>query len=85
MIDGRITVISGTKAQRQELQAALDQLEAEGDIWYGLFTSGESIISCYGNMNEKHIHILLDGSDGGYTRAATMHEKETGGAAAANG
>lgn len=83
VIDGRInTVISGTKAQRQELQAALDQLEAEGDIWYGLFTSGESIISCYvRNMNEKHIHFV-DGGDGGYTRAATMLKKKLAGAAA---
>ena len=77
VIDGRInTVISGTTAQRQELQVALDQLEAEGDIWYGLFTSGESVISCYvRNMNEKHIHFV-DGGDGGYTRAATMLKKK---------
>lgn len=71
VIDGRInTVISGTTAQRQELKEALDQLEQSGLIWYGLFVSKESVLSCYvRNMNEKHIHFV-DGSDGGYTRAA---------------
>lgn len=77
VIDGRInTVISGTSGQREELQAALDELEASGDIWYGLFTSKESVLSCYvRNMNEKHIHFV-DGADGGYTRAATMLKKK---------
>ncbi len=71
VIDGRInTVISGTTAQRQELKEALDQLEQSSLIWYGLFVSKESVLSCYvRNMNEKHIHFV-DGSDGGYTRAA---------------
>lgn len=71
VIDGRInTVISGTTAQRLELKEALDQLEQSGLIWYGLFVSKESVLSCYvRNMNEKHIHFV-DGSDGGYTRAA---------------
>lgn len=73
VIDGRInTVISGTILQRQELQAALDELEQSGDIYYGLFVSKESVLSCYvRNMNEKHIHFV-DGSDGGYTKAAGM-------------
>lgn len=77
VIDGRInTVISGTTAQREELQYALDELESSGKIWYGLFTSKESVLSCYvRNMNEKHIHFV-DGSDGGYTRAASMLKKK---------
>lgn len=77
VIDGRInTVISGTTAQRMELQSALDELEGSDDIWYGLFTSKESVLSCYvRNMNEKHIHFV-DGSDGGYTKAAGMLKKK---------
>jgi Protein of unknown function (DUF3095) len=73
VIDGRInTVISGTTQQRQELQAALDALEQSGDIYYGFFVSKESVLSCYvRNMHEKHIHFV-DGSDGGYTKAAGM-------------
>lgn len=77
VMDGRInTVISGTKEQRQQLTAALDKLEQQGDILYGIYASGESVISCYvRNMNEKHIHFV-DGSNGGYTMAAGMLKKK---------
>lgn len=77
VIDGRInTVISGTTAQRRELESALDEMEKSGDIYYGLFVSRESVLSCYvRNMNEKHIHFV-DGSDGGYTRAAGVLKKK---------
>jgi len=77
VIDGRInTVISGTTTQRQALEAALNELEQTGDIYYGLFVSKESVLSCYvRNMNEKHIHFV-DGSDGGYTKAATMLKRK---------
>jgi hypothetical protein len=77
VIDGRInTVISGTATQREQLLAALDELEEQNEILYGLFASGESVISCYvRNMNEKHIHFI-DGSEGGYTRAAGMLKKK---------
>jgi hypothetical protein len=77
VIDGRInTVISGTATQRKQLLAALDKLEEQNEIIYGLFASGESVISCYvRNMNEKHIHFI-DGSEGGYTRAAGMLKKK---------
>lgn len=73
VIDGRInTVISGTQAQRIKLQEALDEMERDTGIVYGLYVSRESIMSCYvRNMNEKHIHFV-DGSDGGYTKAAIM-------------
>jgi hypothetical protein len=77
VIDGRInTVISGTTAQRVRLQAALDELEQAGYIYYGLFVSKESVMSCYvKNMHEKHIHFV-DGSDGGYTKAAGVLKKK---------
>ena len=77
VIDGRInTVISGTAEQRKELETALGELEEQGLIWYGLFVSRESVLSCYvRNMHEKHIHFV-DGSDGGYTRAAIMLKKK---------
>lgn len=73
VIDGRIsTVISGTAAQRRELEKELDKLETEGAIVYGLYVSRESVLSCYvRNRNEEHVHFV-DGADGGYTRAAMM-------------
>ena len=77
VMDGKInTVISGTNKQRELLQAALDEMEKNGEISYGLFVSKESVMSCYvRNMNEDHIHFV-DGSEGGYTRAAGVLKKK---------
>jgi hypothetical protein len=73
VIDGKInTVISGTIKQRRELQFALDELEQEGAILYGLHISSASIMSCYvRDLVDGHIHFV-DGSEGGYTQAAKM-------------
>jgi hypothetical protein len=77
VIDGRInTVISGTKNQREQLEKALNELEKEGLIRYGFFVSKESVMSCYvRSMDENHVHFV-DGSDGGYTKAASMLKKK---------
>lgn len=78
VIDGKInTVISGTVRQRQQLQEALDKLEQAGSISYGLFVSKESVMSCYvRRMDQSHIHFV-DGSEGGYTKAAgVLKEKQ---------
>ena len=77
VIDGKInTVISGNRQQRELLQTALDELERNGELSYGLYVSKESIMSCYvRNMNEDHIHFV-DGSDGGYTKAAGVLKKK---------
>jgi len=77
VIDGKInTVISGTTRQRELLQQALDELETAGEIRYGLFVSKESVMSCYvRNLNEDHVHFV-DGSEGGYTRAAGMLKRK---------
>jgi Protein of unknown function (DUF3095) len=77
VIDGKInTVISGTSSQREKLQMALNDLENNGDINYGLYVSKESVMSCYvRNMNESHIHFV-DGAEGGYTRAAGMLKRK---------
>ena len=63
VMDGKInTVISGTRHQRETLQDALDEMEKDGEISYGLHVSKESVMSCYvRNMNEDHIHFV-DGS-----------------------
>ncbi|HMK25096.1 MAG TPA: DUF3095 domain-containing protein [Chitinophagaceae bacterium] len=77
VMDGKInTVISGTNKQREKLQAALDEMEKNGEIIYGLHVSKESVMSCYvRNMNEDHIHFV-DGSEGGYTKAAGVLKKK---------
>jgi hypothetical protein len=77
VMDGKInTVISGTVRQRELLQSALDEMEKNGEISYGLHVSKESVMSCYvRNMNEDHIHFV-DGSEGGYTKAAGVMKKK---------
>jgi len=77
-IDGRInTVIIGTSEQRISLISFLDQLERSNKIKYGLHVSQESVMSCYVRDmgTNEHIHFV-DGSDGGYTRAANSLKKK---------
>lgn len=71
VIDGRInTVITGTAQQRLALQDELNKLEQDNSILYGLYVSGESIMSCYvRDLEDEHIHFV-DGAEGGYTNAA---------------
>ena len=73
VLDGRINmVISSRKIQRETLIIFLDYLEKKGDIFYGIYVSSQSIISCYvRNRDTNHIHFI-DGSGGGYTQAAIM-------------
>jgi hypothetical protein len=79
VIDGKInTVISGTAQQREKLEMALNEIEKEGDIWYGLFVSKESVMSCYvRNLKDEHVHFV-DGAEGGYTKAASVLKKKSG-------
>lgn len=76
-IDGKIsTVISGTVQQRELLVASLSQMEQAGEIIFGWHTNKESVISCYvRDRLDQHIHFV-DGSEGGYTRAAGMLKKK---------
>ncbi|MDR7371097.1 DUF3095 domain-containing protein [Flavobacterium aquidurense] len=73
VIDGKInTIISGTEDQRSALQQLLDEMESNDEIIYGMHISNASIMSCYvRNIQDDHVHFV-DGSDGGYSKAATM-------------
>lgn len=73
VIDGKInTVITGTVAQRTSLEKLLNDMEAAEEIIYGMHISSASVMSCYvRNLEDDHIHFI-DGSDGGYTKAAKM-------------
>jgi hypothetical protein len=73
VIDGKInTVITGTSAQRRQLQDALNKLENEGELYYGFHVSRESVMSCYvRDWDDGHIHFV-DGAEGGYTKAAKL-------------
>jgi len=73
VIDGRInTVICGNEIQRLKLLTALDKLERTGEIVYGIHVSNDAIMSCYvRDLEDGHIHFV-DGSEGGYTKAAKV-------------
>lgn len=77
VIDGRInTVISGTVKQRQTLVKELEKMEKAEEIFFGIHTSAESIMSCYvRNRDDQHIHFV-DGAQGGYTQAAVMLKRK---------
>ncbi|MCX6319695.1 MAG: DUF3095 domain-containing protein [Bacteroidetes bacterium] len=80
VIDGRInTVITGSAAQREELTTLLENLERDGEIFFGLHISTASVMSCYvRNLEEQHVHFI-DGADGGYTKAAGVLKKKIAG------
>ena len=73
MLDGLInTIISGTPEKTEVLVRYLDKLESENQLVYGLHLTDSSVLSCYvEDMVRKHIHFV-DGTDGGYTKAAEM-------------
>lgn len=73
VLDGRLnTVISSTTQQRNDLEKDLNTMESEGKIFYGLYVSQESIMSCYVKQrHNEHIHFV-DGANGGYTQASKV-------------
>ncbi|ALL06834.1 hypothetical protein AQ505_15865 [Pedobacter sp. PACM 27299] len=73
VIDGKInTVISGDDRQRLKLLSALEELEKKGEVKYGIHISNDAVMSCYvRDLEEGHVHFV-DGSEGGYTKAAIM-------------
>lgn len=77
VLDGKInTVISGTSTQRKKLQEVLTELENEGELYFGFHVSRESVMSCYvRDLEDGHIHFV-DGSEGGYTKAAGFIKKK---------
>ena len=75
MIDGAInTVFSGTQAKIDQFIAHIDGLERLGRLNYGIHVTHSSIMSCYvEDRKNNHIHFV-DGTEGGYTKAAMMYK-----------
>ncbi len=70
------TVISGTVEQRTQLEAKLNDLEESGEVLYGMNICRESIMSCYvQDRINNHVHFI-DGSEGGYTAAASILKRK---------
>lgn len=73
MVDGTVNcIISGTTEKIDQLIEYLDKLEAQSEMTYGIHITHASIMSCYvENRSQKHVHFI-DGTEGGFTKAAEM-------------
>ena len=70
-IDGSLkTIIAGTKKQREELLRKLERRERRGEIVFGHFGTDSTTITCYVHKREKEYINFIDGTNGGYVRAA---------------
>lgn len=76
VVNGMInTIITGNEDKRLKFDKYLSHLKSKNKIAYGSFVSNESVITCHiTNQGSKHIHFV-DGSNGGYTRAAKILKK----------
>ena len=73
MFDGTLNcVLTGNEQGVQRLTEILDDLEQRSTLKYGLHVTHASIMSCYViNKERDHAHFV-DGTNGGFTQAATM-------------
>lgn len=77
MIDGVLhTVFSGTQKKINQFMPYIEDLEQQGKIKYGIQITHSSIMSCYvEDRKNNHIHFV-DGTEGGYTKAAMMYKSK---------
>ncbi|MFO1458872.1 MAG: DUF3095 domain-containing protein [Verrucomicrobiota bacterium] len=78
-------LLSGTAAERQALEAWLDQRHAAGLLAYGMQVSSSSLMTCLiGDRSAgDHIHFV-DGASGGYALAAVDLKRRLGSLKEAN-
>jgi hypothetical protein len=64
-------ILDSSAAQTKQIRAFLEDLRAQGKIYYGLFESSTCLMTCFvENIGQGgHIHFI-DGGDGGYAVAA---------------
>lgn len=70
-IDGTLkTIVAGNKTQKEELLKKLEKREKRGEIVFGHFGTDSTTITCYVHKREKEYINFIDGTGGGYVRAA---------------
>ncbi len=69
------TVISCTDDECRRIEEMLDDKYNRGEIFYGLSKSDSSQLTCIVSKYEKEHFHLIDGTNGGYTKAA-VHLKQ---------
>lgn len=73
--DGLRFVASGTVEQRLEFTDFLEQMYQEKKLVYGAHPSPAAMVTCYvKSYQKKHVHFV-DGTDGGYAKAAQKLKK----------
>ena len=71
-------VVDVTPAQKAALIACFDDLEARGEIVYGVHAAAEALMTCVvQDRTDHHVHFI-DGGDGGYARAAKQLKAKLG-------
>lgn len=64
-------VLDCSQTEVSQLRSALDQLEAEGSVFYGMHTAPNALMTCLVFDMEAHAHVhFVDGDEGGFTLAA---------------
>ena len=65
-------ILAGTRHQREQLAAFLEQAYTDGELVYGLCAAPAAMMTCLiFNRHGEHVHFV-DGVDGGYAKAATQ-------------
>lgn len=78
-MDGKLcTIIAGNPEQREQLVAFLEAEEATGSITFGYAVTPSTTITCLIHEEEDDYINFIDGTDGGYVKAATMIKLKTG-------
>ncbi len=78
-MDGKLcTIIAGNPEQRELLIDYLTSEEAAGTITFGYAVTPSTTITCLIREEEDDYINFIDGTDGGYVKAATMMKLKTG-------
>ena len=64
-------VVDLTAAEKDKILKKLNDLQDQGQISFGYHESPKALMTCMVRSASNHFHFV-DGSDGGYTRAAIM-------------
>ncbi len=70
-------VIDVTEAQREQIEALLEDLRLRESLQWGSHLSSSALFTCMVRSQEEHLHFV-DGNDGGYTAAARDMERRAG-------
>lgn len=68
-------VIDCTLDQKRQIESLLKNYEEECKVYFGTHSSSSAVLTCFVKTDQDHLHFI-DGSDGGYTQAASQIKKK---------